>query len=61
MLQGSWKFWSPEEMKGDYSDVIEFDKNVIMAHFGLEYKHMPLFAVLATGKDLKTAHLDVNF
>lgn len=53
-LKGSWKIWNPKEIWNELN-VIQFDKNAVMDHFGLTYQQMPLFAVLATGK-LPTVH-----
>lgn len=47
---GAWKYWSSNDLDITNMTCVEYDKNAILNHLGLNYQQMPLFVSLSGSK-----------
>lgn len=54
IYEGSWKFWSSNELNIDTLETLEYNRQALLETLGLTFAQMPLFATLC-GNDIITA------
>ncbi len=57
VAEGSWKYWASNELDIKTMTIVEFDKQAVLDHLGLNFQHIPLFqamsGVLMSAEDFK--------